>query len=250
MSIYRQFQPYETESDKQISFWDSHRPLNVLAILCNPQWVNILRSYKMAAIFQTIFSDAFSWNENIWIAIKISLKFLPKGPINIIPALGQIMAWCRLSESHCLNQWWLIYWRVYASLGLNELKDALLNTKLQKSHPICLSQSGVAGTWFNKSLSDKFYHVGPQWQIRHDVYLNSNSLWLTPGNHTATFDFISIRMGCIFILICFVALAPSYALYSSIWACNTSFHNWIWQTLHGLNLFRKQIHVCIFSTLK
>ena len=33
--------------------------------------------------------------ENIWISIKISLKFVPKGPINNIPALVQIMAWRR-----------------------------------------------------------------------------------------------------------------------------------------------------------
>ena len=31
----------------------------------------------MAAIFQCIFL-----NENVWIYIKISLKFVPKGPIN------------------------------------------------------------------------------------------------------------------------------------------------------------------------
>ena len=34
-------------------------------------------------------------NENIWISIKISLKFVPKDPANSIPALVQIMAWCR-----------------------------------------------------------------------------------------------------------------------------------------------------------
>ena len=32
-------------------------------------------------------------NENVRISIKISLKFVPKGPINNIPALVQIMAW-------------------------------------------------------------------------------------------------------------------------------------------------------------
>ena len=32
-------------------------------------------------------------NENVWISIKISLKFVPKGPINNIPALVWIMAW-------------------------------------------------------------------------------------------------------------------------------------------------------------
>ena len=34
-------------------------------------------------------------DENILISIKISLKFVPKGPINNIPALVQIMAWRR-----------------------------------------------------------------------------------------------------------------------------------------------------------
>ena len=34
-------------------------------------------------------------NENVWIMIKISLKVVPKGPINNIPGLVQIMAWRR-----------------------------------------------------------------------------------------------------------------------------------------------------------
>ena len=33
-------------------------------------------------------------NENVLILIKVSLKFVPKGPINNIPALVKIMAWC------------------------------------------------------------------------------------------------------------------------------------------------------------
>ena len=46
----------------------------------------------MAAIYQTIFSKEF-FNENVWISINISLKFVPEGPINNIPALVHIMAW-------------------------------------------------------------------------------------------------------------------------------------------------------------
>ena len=34
-------------------------------------------------------------NENVWIPIKISLKFVPKGWINNIPALVPMMAWRR-----------------------------------------------------------------------------------------------------------------------------------------------------------
>ena len=33
-------------------------------------------------------------NENVWIPIKFLLKYVPKGPINNIPALVQMMAWC------------------------------------------------------------------------------------------------------------------------------------------------------------
>ena len=38
---------------------------------------------KMTDISQTIFSDAFSWMK----CLKISLKFVPKGPIDNIPVL-------------------------------------------------------------------------------------------------------------------------------------------------------------------
>ena len=48
----------------------------------------------MATILQTAFLNAFSVNENVWIVIKISLKFDPKCPINNISALVQQMA-CR-----------------------------------------------------------------------------------------------------------------------------------------------------------
>ena len=41
-------------------------------------------------IFKRIFL-----NENVLISLKISLKFVPKGLINNIPALVQIMAWRR-----------------------------------------------------------------------------------------------------------------------------------------------------------
>ena len=64
--------------------------------------------------------------ENVRISIKLSLKFVPKGPINNIPALVQIMAWRRsgdkpLSEPMMVSLLTYIY--IYASLGLNELND-------------------------------------------------------------------------------------------------------------------------------
>ena len=94
--------------------------------------------------------DIFKWiflDENVWTSINISLKFVPRGPINNIPTLVQIMAWRRpgdkpLSEtmmarlptyicvtrsqwvnglppSHYLNQCWLTH------LPLDKMADIL-----------------------------------------------------------------------------------------------------------------------------
>ena len=48
------------------------------------------RRYNADDIFKCI-----CLKENVWGPTKISLKFVPKGPINNIPALVQIMAWRR-----------------------------------------------------------------------------------------------------------------------------------------------------------
>ena len=77
-------------------------------------------------------------NENVIILIKISLMFVPSGPINNIPALVQIMAWCRsggkpltepmmgrLSMHICVtrpqwvNQGLLHLWSKFGDLSLN-----------------------------------------------------------------------------------------------------------------------------------
>ena len=52
----------------------------------------------MAAVSQTILSNVFYMNEDVRISIKISLMFVPKGPINNIAALVQIMAWRRSDD--------------------------------------------------------------------------------------------------------------------------------------------------------
>ena len=64
----------------------------------------------MAVILQTTLSRIFL-NENVRISIKISLMFVPKGPINNIPALVQIIAWRRpgdkpLSEPMMVSLLW------------------------------------------------------------------------------------------------------------------------------------------------
>ena len=73
-------------------------------------------------IFNCIF-----FNQNVWIPIQISLKFVPNGPINNIPALVQIMAWWWPGDKP-LSERWLVYRHIYASLGLNELTSSVNST--------------------------------------------------------------------------------------------------------------------------
>ena len=58
-------------------------------------WINTLRLRLNEQHFADDIFKRIFFNENVWILIKISLKFVPKGPINNIPALVQIMAWRR-----------------------------------------------------------------------------------------------------------------------------------------------------------
>ena len=57
--------------------------------------VNTLRPGQNGRHFADDIFNCIFLNENVWIPIKISLKFVPKGPVNNIPALVQIMAWRR-----------------------------------------------------------------------------------------------------------------------------------------------------------
>ena len=60
--------------------------------------INTLRPRQNGRHFtDDIFKCIFLY-ENVWIPIWISLKFGPKGPINNIPALVQIMAWRRSGD--------------------------------------------------------------------------------------------------------------------------------------------------------
>ena len=57
--------------------------------------INILRLRQNGDRFADNAFKRIFLNENVRISIKISLKFVPKGPIYNNPALVQIMAWCR-----------------------------------------------------------------------------------------------------------------------------------------------------------
>ena len=70
----------------------SHGEINVMQ--CHLKRTNA-GTLTYGAYFPDDIFKCILLNENVWFPIEISLKFVCKGLINNIPALVQIMAWCR-----------------------------------------------------------------------------------------------------------------------------------------------------------
>ena len=65
---------------------------------CKLMLVNTLRPRQNGRHFADNIFKCIFLNENVWISLKISLKFVPEVRINNIPALVQIMAWRRSGD--------------------------------------------------------------------------------------------------------------------------------------------------------
>ena len=76
---------------------------------------------KMAAVSQTIFSNAFSWIKMYEFRLKFHWSLILRFKLTVFQHWFRYWLGAAKATSHYLNQWWLVYWRIYASLGLNEL---------------------------------------------------------------------------------------------------------------------------------
>ena len=80
-----------------------------LMIMKHTQWLTFWGRDEMAVISQTTVSNAIFFNKNVWISLKISLKFFPRSELKIC------QHWCKWwlgadqATSHYLDQWWLIF---------------------------------------------------------------------------------------------------------------------------------------------
>ena len=143
----------------------NHKKLHC-TVLHDPETsvVNSSPHDKMTAITQTTFSNAFNSNRSIWISSKTSLKFVPKGPINSIPALIQIMASRRpgdrpLSEP-MLTQFTDAYMR---HSGGDELNLTDRKTRISTFH------SQWRGCWWYSDASNDF-HEQWFWYILSEIH--------------------------------------------------------------------------------
>ena len=93
--------------------WSAH-PINYAFVLsfivmcCGLLLVTLthISLENLAGKLQTTFSNTFYSIKNVWTSIKISQKFVPKGPIDNESTLVQVMAWRRQATSHYLSQCW------------------------------------------------------------------------------------------------------------------------------------------------
>ena len=86
---------HQPTSHYQSRYWHRYKPPYDFP---RPQWINTLRPRQNGSHFPDDIFNSICLNENVWTPIKFSLKFVPKGPIENIPALVQIMAWRRLGD--------------------------------------------------------------------------------------------------------------------------------------------------------
>ena len=76
---------------------------------------------NMAAIFWTTFWNAFSWMKMY--EFRLTCHWYLSLRVKLIISHHLFRWWLGADQatSHYLNQWCYVYWRIYASLGLNEL---------------------------------------------------------------------------------------------------------------------------------
>ena len=75
--------------------WQLSRPSGLHTAYTIKYALNTLRPRQDGCYLADDVLKCIFFNENVWILLKIPLKFVPWGPIKNIPALVQIMAWRR-----------------------------------------------------------------------------------------------------------------------------------------------------------
>ena len=79
-----------------LTHWGLVKQFSIIALdLGNVGLVNTLRPRQNGRHFADDIFKLIFFKDNAWNSIEISLKFVPKGPINNISTLIQIMAWRR-----------------------------------------------------------------------------------------------------------------------------------------------------------
>ena len=93
-------------------------------------YVLFLYIFQRNTILRNLFSNVLCSMKMFELRLKFHWSLFPGVQLTLL------QHWCRQwlgavqATSHYLNQWWLVYRRIYASVGLNELKTSLFSIQL------------------------------------------------------------------------------------------------------------------------
>ena len=82
---------------------------------------------KMADISHTTLSFAFSWMKMLVFRLNFHWSLFLRVQLPIFQHWFRLWLGAGQATSHYLNEWWLVKWRIYASLGPNELTQKALS---------------------------------------------------------------------------------------------------------------------------
>ena len=78
---------------------------------------------KVAAISETIFSNAFSWNCEMKMKIQFHWTLFSMVQLTINQCWFSSWLGTDQATSHDMNQWWLVVWRINVSFSLSEINN-------------------------------------------------------------------------------------------------------------------------------
>ena len=107
-------------------WWVFFRRISVTNPVCEWRCFTHWGRDKMAAIFLTTFWNAFSWTKTYEFRFRFYWNLFLGVQLTIYQHWFRWWLGAVQPTSHYLGQWWLVYRRVYASLGLNEIKHSRL----------------------------------------------------------------------------------------------------------------------------
>ena len=104
----------------------------------------------MAVIFQTTLSNSFSSLKMFEFLLNFHWSLFLRVHLTIAHHWFRWWLGADQATSHYLNQGWKVYWRIYASLGLNELRDFLHHWSFTQQNPMTFAHKGVVITklWY------------------------------------------------------------------------------------------------------
>ena len=132
---------------------------------------------KMAAIFQMTFSSAFSSMKMLEFRLRFHWSLFLRVQLTIIQHWFRYWLGASQATSHYLNQWWLVYWRIYASPGLNELMGDIFDGQKEVNVRISI----FSDLRQHRTTSTSVYHLNITFHNVKQYLICMILIWIITG---------------------------------------------------------------------